>query len=83
MPYELDDVIQPIWYCLDCISTELPYNHYDNDTEFMQAISESVTVKNTLVENLNNNVSEFTPFDDDYDDCIFLIMTLIYNISMR
>ena len=60
MSHKLDDVVKPIWYCLACISTELPYNHYDNDTEFMPEISEHITENsNTLVGNFNNYVSEF------------------------
>ena len=35
------DTMDQIWFCKSCLSEELPFNHYDNDLDFYNALIDS------------------------------------------
>ena len=53
------------WYCIDCYSTILPYNHILDNSEFLSALSESWSEK---VSSCISSDKQFLPFDFNIDD---------------
>ena len=57
-----------IWYCPPCSQSIFPFNHYDEDDLFYDALNELRTVRPTVpLEVINNQHTVFNPFDINED----------------
>ena len=57
------------WFCTLCIQNALPFNHYDDDDDFVSAILENKMIESSVtVDMLNNQDKIFIPFELNDDD---------------
>ena len=55
------------WYCIDCNQSLFPFNHLDDDNEFIECLSEVWDVRITMsIDYLNDKV--FVPFEVNNND---------------
>ena len=60
---DFETALQDIsWFCRMCTETFLPFNHIENESTFLKAISEISQCK-TVFENVLHNSKLFNPFD--------------------
>ena len=55
-----------VWYCMTCVQTQFPFNHFDDDDDFNAAIR---SFQNDLFSNVNQDLSKvmFNPLDVNDD----------------
>ena len=53
-----------LWFCKKCVQTIFPFNHYDEDDEFMEVLSESCSHEPPVpIDIVNNSNKLFIPFE--------------------
>ena len=55
------------WFCRLCVEGFFPFNHFDDDLDFMKCIEE-ISQSSDIVARLQNNAKIFNPFDINEDD---------------
>jgi len=53
------------WYCMSCMESALPFNHYDDDNDFVKACSETIENRLSLKELILNPFDLNTENEDD------------------
>ena len=52
------------WFCLRCTQSSLPFNHFPDDDDFLEALSSNWQIKPKIPLNLINDLDKiFLPFD--------------------